>query len=150
MMGQHAHLAAVMRIVRNHVRQHRGIRRPRLRPPIAAECVDSAAGSRQSGRQHVAAACGTFSQSRPSLLLRASRVVERGRELQMRRRQPQPFPADIVNVREDGGDSPSPASGQFRAPCRGIEVLEHDLIHAFVNRVTLHEHLARVNVWISL
>ena len=62
----------------------------------------------------------------------------------MRGGEPEPFSADVVDVREDGGDRPSLAPGQFRAPCTGIEMLENDLIHPFVYCVTLHHYLAKV------
>jgi len=55
-----------------------------------------------------------------------------------------------VDVREDGGDRPSLAPGQFSAPCTGIEMLENDLIHALAYRVTLHQHLAKVDANVSL
>ena len=42
------------------------------------------------------------------------------------------------------------APGQFSAPCSGIEMLEHDLIHPLVYGVTLHQHLAKVDGNVSL
>jgi hypothetical protein len=55
-----------------------------------------------------------------------------------------------VDVRKDGGDSPSLAPGQFCAPRRGIEMLEDDLIHPLVYCVTLHQHLAKIDANASL
>jgi hypothetical protein len=55
-----------------------------------------------------------------------------------------------VDVREDRGDRPSLAPGQFSAPGTGIEMLENDLIHTVAYDVTLHQHLAKVAANVSL
>jgi hypothetical protein len=49
-----------------------------------------------------------------------------------------------MDVRENVGDSPSPNSGKFAAPCGGIEMIEDDPVHPLVDGVTLHEHLTKV------
>ncbi|MGH9373260.1 MAG: hypothetical protein ACRD15_17200 [Vicinamibacterales bacterium] len=53
-------------------------------------------------------------------------------------------------MREDGGDRPSLAPGRSGAPGTGIEMLENDLIHTLAYRVTLHQHLAKVDANVSL
>jgi hypothetical protein len=68
----------------------------------------------------------------------------------MRGGEPEPFSADVVDVREDGGDRPSLAPGQSGAPGIRIEMLEKDLIHALAYRVTLHQHLAKVAANVSV
>jgi hypothetical protein len=55
-----------------------------------------------------------------------------------------------VDVRDGSGDGSSFASGQFSAPCSGVELLEDDLIHALVYGVTLHQHLREVYADVSL
>jgi hypothetical protein len=55
-----------------------------------------------------------------------------------------------VDVRDDGGDRPSLAAGRLSAPGSRIEMLEDDLIHPLVDRVTLHEHLAKIDAIVSV
>ncbi len=79
-MRQHTHLAAMMRVVRNHVGQHGCACGPRSRPTVAAKSFDPARRPRQSVRKHFGATRGAFNQSGPGLLLRAASAVERGEE----------------------------------------------------------------------
>lgn len=80
-MGQHTHLAAMMRFVRNHIGQHGRTCGPRSRPTVAAKGCDSARRPGQSVCQHFGAARGAFTERGPGLLLRATAAVERGRKL---------------------------------------------------------------------
>jgi hypothetical protein len=51
-MGQHAHLAAMMRIMRNHVGQHGSARRPRFGPTVPEKGFHPALRLAQSFRKH--------------------------------------------------------------------------------------------------
>src|ERR1700689_634328 len=62
----------------------------------------------------------------------------------MRGRKPQPFAADVMDVREDCGDRTSPAPGRFGAPRSRIQMLEHDLVHPVIYGVTLHQRLTKI------
>jgi hypothetical protein len=66
-MGQHANLASMMRVVRDHVRLHGHPCRPWFRPIVAVE--DPALRLRKGFRQHLGAAGATFKQSRRGLFL---------------------------------------------------------------------------------
>jgi hypothetical protein len=149
-MGQHTHLTAMMRIVRNHIDHHGSARRPLFRPTVAVKSFDPALGVGESACNHLGAACAALTQSSSYLFLRATGAVEWGRELKMWGRQPQPFAANIVNMRENRGDRPSLTPGQFRAPRRRIEMLENHLIHPFIYGVTLHQYLAKIDANVSL
>src|SRR5258708_37942172 len=98
-MGQHTDLPAMMGVMRNHVRHHGSSRGPWSRPTVAVKDLGL--------RDHLAAPRAALSQSGLRLLLRASKAVERYRELHMRNGQPQPFAAHVVDVRDDGGDGSS-------------------------------------------
>src|SRR5437016_340447 len=122
-MREHAYLAAMMRVVGNHVGQHGCACGPRSCPAIAVKSFNPALRLAQSVCKHLATARTAFRQSGPGLLLRTASAVERRRELYMWRRKPQPFAADVVDVRDDARDRPSFTSRQLGAPCGGIEML---------------------------
>jgi hypothetical protein len=143
-MSEHTHLTSMMRVMRDHVRQHGGARGPRSCPPIAAERFNLAGRPRQSVRKHVRAACCAFEESGLDLLLRAGGAVEPGGELQMRGGQPEPFAADVVDVREDGGDCPPATPRRRGAPYSRMQVFEDDLVHTLIYGVTLHQNVAVV------
>src|SRR5262249_37064594 len=45
LMGEHAHLSAVMRVMGNHIGEHGRARSPRPRPAVAKKVLDTALGS---------------------------------------------------------------------------------------------------------
>lgn len=57
----------------------------------------------------------------------------------MRRGKPQPFPAYVVDVGEDGGDGSHVAAGKLGAPRAGIQICEDELVHTFVGRPDFQE-----------
>src|SRR5712692_8809466 len=62
----------------------------------------------------------------------------------MRGGKPQPLATNVVDVSEDGSDGASLAAGRFGSPGTGVEMLEHDLVHAVVDRVSFQHRLAKV------
>ena len=56
----------------------------------------------------------------------------------MRGGESQPFSANVMHVRKDGGDGAA-ASWWFGAPGSGIKVIEDNLVHAVVDSVALHQ-----------
>src|ERR1035441_6242591 len=81
-----------------------------------------------------ARACASISPpaavgQRPFGLVRgAGGAVERSRQLQMRRGEPQPFAADVVDVSEDCSDGTSLAPWWLGAPRAGVEMFEQELV----------------------
>ena len=55
-----------------------------------------------------------------------------------------------MDMRKDRGDSPSFAPWQLSSPSSRIKMVKDDLIHSLVYRVTLHQHLTKINASISL
>jgi len=75
-MGQHTHLATMVRFVSQHVAQHFRTHWPRPRPAVSDKVLDAALASAERFRQHLRAASGALGQSRPGLLLCAFRALE--------------------------------------------------------------------------
>jgi hypothetical protein len=147
-MGQHTHLAAMMRVVRDHVSHHGWACGPRFRPTVSAKRFDPAPG--KGVGKHLGTARAAFQQGGSGLLLRAGGAVEWGWELEMRGGLSSPFATHVMDVRDDGGDRSSLTPGQFGAPRSGIEMLEDNLIHLLVYGVTFHQRLAKIVVNVSL
>ena len=76
LMREHAHLSAVMGVMRDHVGEHGDARRPWPGPAIAHKTLDAALGSGQSFCQHLGTALGTLGQRRSRLLLGAPAAVK--------------------------------------------------------------------------
>ena len=138
LMCEHADLAAMMGIMRNHVCDHRGISGPWFGPAVAAKLFYKALD--QGLLNHFAAEGGAFGQRHAHLLGGAAAAVKRGRKLEMRGRESQPFSANVVHMGKDGGDGAS-AAWWFGAPGGGIEMIEDNLVHAVVDGVNLDECL---------
>ncbi len=107
LMREHADLAAMMGIMRNHVCHHCGIGGPWFCPAVAAKGFDMALS--QGLYNHFAATGRAFGQRQAHLLGRAAAAVERRRELQMRGRESQPFSTHVMHMGEDGGDGAAAA-----------------------------------------
>src|SRR5277367_1160862 len=131
-MSEHAHLTAVVRLVRDHIGEHGRAWSPRAGPPVAMKFFDAATG--ESLRQHLRTEGCTLRESSLDFLLRAAGAIEPGWRLAVRRRQPKPLAANIVDVREDGSDGARFAAGELGAPRARVEMLEHELVHAVVDR----------------
>ena len=139
-MRKHAHLPAMMGFVRNHVAQHLHAHRPRLRPSVPHKLLHAAPAAKRL-TEHLRAARGALGQSRTGLPRRALRVLELHRNLQVRRRKPDPHTAHIVHVRKDRRNRPHPSGRfrrQFRIPRRRIKPLDQHLVHALVSRKHPH------------
>jgi len=110
LVREHQNLAAVMRLVREHVREHAPSGGPRLRPTAAREFFNAAIRSgRKRVRQHAQALRGAFPVRGGSLLYGAAVRIQRRRTFQMRRGIFQPHKTAVVQMREDGGDRPAAA-----------------------------------------
>ena len=131
-MRQHADLSAMMGFVGQHVAEHLNANRPGLSPAIPEKLFDTAASVKRFC-EHLGTASATFGQRCAGLLLGAVRATELLRNFQVRGRQPDPLTANIVYVREDGGDA-ADFAGRFRCPCVAVETLDDRLIHAIVDR----------------
>jgi hypothetical protein len=70
-MGQHTNLSSMMRVVRDHIRQHRRTRGPRPRPTVPPKSFDLALRPQQGHRKHLGATRSTHNQRGLGLSLRA-------------------------------------------------------------------------------
>jgi hypothetical protein len=135
LMREHAHLPAMVGFMRNHVAQHFHAGRPGLSPAISDKRIDPASTIAKRFSEHIRAASGALGQCRTGLLRRAVRAVELGWNLQVRRRQPDPFGANIVHVRKDRRDRPRVTGGfgwQFGVPGGRGKMFDQNLVHAIV------------------
>ncbi len=130
-MRQQANLAAMMRLVRNHVANHFHANRPGPCPAISAELCDVACAA-QRFRQHLAAASGAGGQSRARLSRRAARAIKLRWNLQMRRRKPHPLAANIVHVGKDRGYRADSAR-RLGSPRRRGKIFDEKLVHALIS-----------------
>jgi len=145
-MGEHGDLAAVMGFVGKHVSEHGGAGGPSGRPGAARKFGD-AAGGRVGERvgEHAEALGGRFLVCGGGLLDGAAAGIERGGAFEMRGGVFEPDEADIVKVREDGGDGPAGVAfgaGSGGAPSAGIKVGEEELVHGVVDGVGGEEGVA--------
>jgi hypothetical protein len=131
-MRQHAHLAAMVSFVSDHVAQHLRANGPRLGPAISSELHDATLRRAERFGQHLFAACGALSQRRTGLLWRTVGTFKLRGNFEVRRGEPDPLTADVVHVRKDCRDS-ADAAGRFGFPDGGIKTLNEELIHAIVD-----------------
>jgi hypothetical protein len=132
-MREHAHLAAMVGFVGEHVAEHLHANRPRPRPAVSDEFDDAAPATVERFREHFRAASGALRQGRARLLRRAPRAVQLLRNLQARSRKPDPLGADIVHVREDRRDGAGLA-GRLGCPGARVKMFDEDLVHALIGR----------------
>ena len=130
-MREHKHLPAMVGFVSNHVAQHFRTNRPGRGPAVPAKLLDAAATIAERFGEHLRAASGALGQSRPRLLRRAVRAVELRWNLQMRRRKPDPFAADIVHVGEDRRNG-ADIAGRFGSPGSRVKMFDQHLVHAII------------------
>src|ERR1019366_10064975 len=128
---EHAHRPAMVGFVRKHVAQHFQANRPRPSPAVSARLLDAALTTAERFSQHLRAASGALGQSRTGLLRRAVRAVELGWNLQVRRCQPDPLGADIVDVREDRRNG-ADLAGRFGSPSGRVKMFDKNLVHAII------------------
>jgi hypothetical protein len=148
LVRQHQNLAAMMRLVREHVSKHRPAGRPCLRPTPAREFRHTPTRrSGQSIRQHPQALRPTFPMRRSGLLNRATLRVQWRWTLQMRRRILQPRQPAVVQMRENRRDR-SPAalfSRQLRTPSTRVQLRQNQLVHRVVARISFQQRIANLS-----
>jgi hypothetical protein len=130
-MPQHAHLPAMVGFVRKHVAQHFHAHGPGPSPAISAKLLD-AASTPERFREHLRAAISALRQSRTGLLRRAMRPVELWRNLQVRRRKPDPLATHIVHVREDRRNR-TRLAGRLGSPAGRVKMFDQNLVHPIIS-----------------
>ena len=148
LVRQHQNLAAMMRLVREHVSKHRPAGWPSLRPTPAREFHHTPTRRcGQSIRQHPQALRPTFPMCRSSLLNRAMVRIQRRRTLQMRRRILQPRQPAVVQMREYRRDRSAAAlfSRQLRTPSTRVQLRQNKLVHRVVARISFQQRIANLS-----
>jgi len=140
-MGEHGRLSAVMGVMGNHVGEHGNARRPWPGPAIAQKTLPAAPGSSQSFREHLGAAFATFGQRISCLFLGAAAALKRRWELEVWSGEPEPLAANVVDVREDGGDGATFVARPLRLPRARVELLQKKLVHSIVQSISLQYFL---------
>jgi hypothetical protein len=130
-MRQHAHLPAMVGFVSKHVAQHIYANRPRLGPSVPEKLLNAAPAIKRL-RKHLRTASGALGQACTGLLRRTARTVELCRNLQVRRRKPDPLGADIVHMREDRRNRANFARWSRSPRLRG-KMFEKNLVDAVVD-----------------
>src|SRR5271168_4500220 len=143
-MREHTHLPAMVGFVRKHVAQHFRAGRPRPSPAVSAKLLN-AAPTAERFSEHLRAASGALRQSRAGLPLRAMRAVELSRNLQVRRRKPDPLGSDIVHMREDCRDG-ADVAGRFGSPRGSVKMFDQNLVDAIVGGKDLRCGPAKLRV----
>jgi hypothetical protein len=110
---------------------------------------DAAAAGAERFREHFSAASGALGQCRTGLLWSALRAVKLGRHLQMRSSKPDPLGADVVHVREDGGNGAGLA-GRFSVPGTRVEMFDKHLVHALIGGKDMDCGSAELSVRVEL
>jgi len=137
LMRQHAHLPAMVGFVREHVAQHFRTNRPGAGPAVSVKLFYVAPAA-ESFREHLRAAGGALGQSRTGLPRGAARAVELPRNLQMRRRKPDPLAADVVHVGKDRRNGTCLAFAgrlgrrRFGFPGGRVKMFDQHLVYAVV------------------
>ena len=144
-MRKHAHLAAMVGFVSQHVAEHLRADRPGRCPAVSAKLLDAALTIAERFGEHLGAACGALGQSRTGLPRRAVRAVELWWNRQVRSCKPDPLGADVVHMGEDRRNRTGPA-GRFGSPRGRIEMLDEHLVHAIVGGKDPDGGLAQLGV----
>ena len=135
-----------MRLMSNHVAKHLHPNRPRLSPAVPPKHLNPAP-TLERLRQHLFAASGTLRQSRTSLLHSAVRTVQLRRNLQMRSRKPHPLRPDIVHMRKNRRNGPSPTR-RFGSPDSRVKMLDKNLVHTIID--SKHPHCRSAGFSVNL
>ena len=147
-MCEHADLAAMVGFVGKHIAEHFRAWRPGRPPAIPAKLLDATAGgAAKRFFQHFGAANCAQSQCRAGLPCCAVRALQLRGDLQVRGRQPDPFGADVVHVREDRGDGASFA-GRFGEPGRRVKLFDEKLVHAIIGGEDADRGAVQRAVWL--
>src|SRR5271157_1311892 len=114
--------------------------------PSCRFCNTAIWSGRESIRQHAQALRRTSPVRGSGLLHGAAVGIERRRTLQMRRGIPQPRKTVVVQVREDGRDSPATAffTRRLGAPRTCVEMRKDQLIHRIIARVGFEQRVANL------
>src|SRR5271170_155485 len=130
-MCEEAHLAAMVSFVSEHVAKHLRANGPGPSPAVSVKFFYAAGRIIERFSEHLGTAGGALGPCGTCLLRGAVRTMELRGNLQMRSCQPDPFGADVVDVREDGCNVADPA-GWIRRPCGGIKMFDEDLVDAII------------------
>ncbi len=147
-MRQHADLSAMVGLMTEHVAQHFRANRPGLRPSVSQKLHDEVPTAQRFG-EHLLAASGTLGQSCTGLLRSATRTVHLSRNVEVRRREPDPLAANIVHVREDRRDGAGVA-GRFRSPNRRVKMFDKNLVDSIVGDKDLDGGWAKLRIDLAL
>src|SRR5215471_17799492 len=130
-MRKHAHLAAMMCFMGNHVDKHGGSGWPGPCPTVASELSHVAAAG-NGFTKHLHAVAPTFREHSASLLWGATGTVKLRRQFEMWSRKPQPFEPDIVYVGKDRTNTPRAATRELCLPGARIKMLQDKLVYTLV------------------
>jgi hypothetical protein len=147
LVGQQQNLAAMMRLVREHVSEHGPSGGPGCRPSPARELCNAAIRSGREGIRQHAQALRSASAVRGSSLLHGAAVgIKWRRAPQMRRGILQPCKTAIVQMGEDGRDGSAAAffTRRLGAPRTKVEMREDKLVHCVVARVGFEQGVANL------
>jgi len=125
-----------------HICSHGGAGRPFPRPSVAMKLLHPPIHQRTC--QQLATPRAALFQRFLRLLLRASRGLQWNWQLHCRRRQSGPLHPHIMHMRKNRRNRARSACWHLRAPCCGLQVLQHYLIHALAHRKALHERPSKI------
>lgn len=138
-MSHHAHLPAMMGLVREHIAQHLYANRPRPGPAVSAKLLDATIAAEGFG-EHLRATRRTLAQCCARLLPGAMSAMELEWNLQMRRGKPDPLAANIVHVRKYGRDGAGAGFARgsacrwFRFPKDRVKIFDEHLVYAIAQQ----------------
>ena len=147
LVRQHDDLAAMMRLMGEHVTEHGGAGGPDRNPAPAREFGHEASRVRgQSVGEHAQTLSSAFLVRGDCLLDGATAGVERRRTLQVRSGMFDPHQAAVVQVGKDGGEGAAASllSGRLRTPGAPVEMREQELVHGIVDGVDFKENVTQV------
>ncbi len=148
LMRKHQDLSAMVGLVREHVGEHGGARRPNSCPASPRKTGDSAVRlRRESIGEHAEALRGALFVGSGSLFHGAAIGFERRRTLEMRSGMLDPYEAAVMQMSENGGNGAAAAavdSAQLGAPSPRIEMLQQELIHGVVDGVGFQDDIANL------
>lgn len=139
-------LAAMVRLVREHIGKHGCACGPHGRPSTTGKFANPAIKAfGQRIRQHLQATGRALAMGLGSLRQGTTSRIESFRTTEMRRGVFQPDQAAVMQVGKDGCDGAALASERSGTPCVGIKVLEEKLVHRIIGSVDFEQHFANVS-----